>query len=115
MIMAQAHVAHDCIIGDHTVIASLTSLAGHVEVEDWVVVGGSTGIHQFVRVGAYSMVGGSSRLSQDVPPYMTVAGSPARVHGLNMVGLRRNGFSPDLRRELKAAYRILYPGLAHLT
>ncbi len=108
MIMAQAHVAHDCVIGDHTVIASLTGLAGHVEVEDWAMVGGVTGIHQFVRIGAYSMVGGSSRLSQDVPPYMIVAGSPATVRGLNAVGLRRNGFSPDLRRELKTAYRILY-------
>jgi UDP-N-acetylglucosamine acyltransferase len=108
MIMAQAHVAHDCVIGDHTIIASLTGLAGHVEVEDWAMIGGVTGVHQFVRIGAYSMVGGSSRLSQDVPPYMTVAGSPATVRGLNMVGLRRNGFNPDLRRELKAVYRILY-------
>lgn len=108
MIMAQSHVAHDCVIGNHVVIASLAGLAGHVEVEDWAMVGGVTGIHQFVRVGAYSMVGGSSRLSQDVPPYMIVAGSPATVRGLNMVGLRRNGFGPDLRRELKAVYRILY-------
>jgi len=108
MIMAQAHVAHDCVIGDHTIIASLTGLAGHVVVEDWATIGGVTGIHQFVRIGAYSMVGGSSRLSQDVPPYMIVAGSPATVHGLNAVGLRRHGFAPDLRRELKAAYRILY-------
>jgi UDP-N-acetylglucosamine acyltransferase len=108
LIMAQAHVAHDCVIGDHTVIASLTGLAGHVEIEDWATVGGVTGIHQFVRVGAYSMVGGGSRLSQDAPPYMTVNGNPATVRGLNMVGLRRNGFGLELRRELKTAYRLLY-------
>jgi len=108
LIMAQAHVAHDCVIGDHTVIASLTGLAGHVEIEDWATVGGGTGIHQFVRVGTYSMVGGGSRLSQDAPPYMTVSGNPATVHGLNMVGLRRNGFGLELRRELKTAYRLLY-------
>lgn len=108
MIMAQAHVAHDCILGNHTVIASLAGLAGHVEVEDWAMVGGVTGVHQFVRIGTYSMVGGSSRLSQDAPPYMMVAGSPATVRGLNSVGLRRNGISPDQRRDLKTAYRILY-------
>ena len=108
LIMAQVHVAHDCAIGDHTIIASLTGLAGHVEVGDWAVVGGVTGVHQFVRIGAYSMVGGSSRLSQDAPPYMVVAGSPATVRGLNVVGLRRNGFDSHLRRELKTAYRILY-------
>lgn len=107
-IMAQAHVAHDCILGDYTVIASLAGLAGHVEVEDGVMIGGVTGVHQFVRIGAYSMVGGSSRLSQDVPPYMTVAGSPATVRGLNTVGLRRYGFKFDQRRELKAVYRTLY-------
>lgn len=107
-IMAQAHVAHDCRLADSTVIASLAALAGHVEVEDGAMVGGATGIHQFVRIGAYSMVGGSSRLSQDVPPYMLVAGNPATVRGLNVVGLRRHGFQPHQRRELKAAYRLLY-------
>lgn len=108
MIMAQAHVAHDCRIGNHTIIASLAGLAGHVDVEDGAMIGGVTGIHQFVRIGAYSMVGGSSRLSQDVPPYMIAAGSPATVHGLNVIGLRRHGFGAEQRRELKTAYRTLY-------
>ncbi|GIX46421.1 MAG: acyl-[acyl-carrier-protein]--UDP-N-acetylglucosamine O-acyltransferase [Candidatus Tectimicrobiota bacterium] len=107
-IMSQAHVAHDCVIGNHVVLASLAALAGHVEVEDGVMVGGVTGVHQFVRLGTYSMVGGSSRISQDVPPYMLVAGNPAAVYGLNVVGLRRAGFDANLRRELKAAYRLLY-------
>ena len=107
-IMSQTHVAHDCVLGDHVIMASLAALAGHVEVEDGAVLGGVTGVHQFVHIGMYSMVGGSSRLSQDVPPFMMVAGNPATVHGLNVVGLRRAGFSPALRRELKAIYRILY-------
>ncbi len=107
-IMSQVHIAHDCVIGNHVVLASLAALAGHVEVEDFAMIGGVTGVHQFVRIGTYSMVGGSSRLSQDVPPYMLAAGNPAAIHGLNVVGLRRAGFDAGLRRELKAAYRLLY-------
>lgn len=107
-IMSQAHVAHDCVLGDRVVVASLTALAGHVKVEEGAMIGGVTGVHQFVHIGAHSMVGGSSRLIQDVPPYMTAAGNPATVHGLNVVGLRRAGFCPEQRRELKAVYRTLY-------
>ncbi|MGQ4806927.1 Acyl-[acyl-carrier-protein]--UDP-N-acetylglucosamine O-acyltransferase [Candidatus Entotheonellaceae bacterium PAL068K] len=107
-IMSQSHVAHDCVLGEQVVIASLTALGGHVEVEAGAVVGGGTAVHQFVRIGAHSMVGGNSSLSQDAPPYTMVAGNPAKVHGLNVVGLRRAGFAPPLRRELKAAYRTLY-------
>ena len=107
-IMAQAHIAHDCILGDNVVVASLTALAGHVEVEDWAVVGGVTGVHQFVRIGAHSMVGGASRLIQDAPPYMRTAGNPAMVRGVNSIGLRRSGFTPRERKELKEVYRLLY-------
>ena len=108
LVMSQAHVAHDCLLADRVVIASLTALAGYVEVEEGAMIGGATGVHQFVHVGAYSMVGGSSRLNQDVPPYMIAAGNPARVRGLNSVGLRRSDFCPELRRQLKTAYRTLY-------
>ena len=107
-IMSQAHIAHDCILGDNVVVASLTALAGHVEVEDWAVVGGVTGVHQFVRIGAHSMVGGASRLIQDAPPYMRTAGNPAMVRGVNSIGLRRSGFTPKERKELKEVYRLLY-------
>lgn len=107
-VMAQAHVAHDCIIRDHGVVASLTALAGHVEVETSATIGGVSGIHQFVRVGSYSMVGGGSRVVQDVPPFMLAVGNPATVHGLNAVGLRRAAFPSEVRRELKQAYRLLY-------
>jgi UDP-N-acetylglucosamine acyltransferase len=108
LVMSQAHVAHDCSLADFVVVASLTALAGHVEVEEGAMIGGVTGVHQFVRIGAHSMVGGSSRLNQDVPPYTIAAGNPARVRGLNAVGLRRAGFCPEFRRQLKTAYRILY-------
>lgn len=107
-IMSQSHIAHDCRIGDHVVVASLTALAGHVVVEDWAVVGGVTGVHQFVRIGTHSMVGGASRLIQDAPPYMRTAGNPAMVRGLNTIGLRRSGFAPRERKELKEVYRLLY-------
>jgi UDP-N-acetylglucosamine acyltransferase len=107
-IMSQTHVAHDCVLGDQVVMTSLTGLAGHVEIEDGAVLGGGVGVHQFVHIGAYSMIGGSSGLSQDVPPFMIAAGNPAIVRGVNVVGLRRAGFTPELRRELKAVYRTLY-------
>ena len=108
LVMSQAHVAHDCILADHVVVASLTALAGHVEVEEGAMIGGVTGVHQFVHIGAYSMVGGGSRLNQDVPPYMIAAGNPARVRGLNTIGLRRAEFCLEFRRQLKTAYRTLY-------
>ena len=107
-IMSQAHIAHDCVLGDHVVVASMTALAGHVEVEDWAVVGGVTGVHQFVRIGTHSIVGGASRLIKDAPPYMRTAGNPAMVRGVNTVGLRRAGFAPQQRKELKDVYRLLY-------
>lgn len=108
LVMSQVHVAHDCSIADHVVLASLSALAGYVEIEEGAMIGGTTGVHQFVHIGAYSMVGGSSRLNQDVPPYMIAAGNPARIRGLNSIGLRRSHFCPELRRQLKTAYRTLY-------
>ena len=114
-IMSQAHVAHDCVLGDHVIVASLTALAGHVEVEDWAVVGGVTGVHQFVRIGAHSIVGGASRLIQDAPPYMRTAGNPAQVRGVNTIGLRRSGFTPPQRKELKDVYRLLYRSDLNIT
>ncbi len=107
-VMAQAHIAHDCAIGNHVVVASLAALAGHVEVDEWATIGGVTGIHQFVHVGSYSMIGGGSRVVQDVPPFMLAAGNPTTIHGLNTVGLRRAAFPPEVRRALKQAYRLLY-------
>lgn len=108
LLMAYTHVAHDCVIGSNVVLSNAVNMAGHVVIEDWVVVGGMSAIHQFVHIGAHAFVGGAARLAQDVPPYVRVAGSPPKLYGLNSVGLDRRGFSPEVRRALKAAYRILF-------
>lgn len=108
LLMAYTHVAHDCVLGHHVIVSNAVNMAGHVELADWVIVGGLTPIHQFVRVGEHAFVGGGSRLSQDVPPYCRVAGSPAKLYGLNSVGLERRGFSSETRALLKKAYRIVF-------
>lgn len=108
LIMAYSHVAHDCRIGDHVILSNAVNMAGHVSIEDWAIVGGIVPIHQFVRVGTHAFVGGGSRISQDVPPYCRVAGSPAKLYGLNTVGLERRGFTNEVRRGLKKAYRTIF-------
>ena len=107
-IMAYVHVAHDCSIGDHTVLANLTQFAGHVEVGHWAVVGGMVGVHQFVRIGAHSMVGGGCPLRQDVPPFVLCGGNPVQPHGINVEGLQRRGFEEAAISALKRAYRSLF-------
>jgi UDP-N-acetylglucosamine acyltransferase len=108
LLMAYTHVAHDCEIGNHVVLANAVNMAGHVTIEDWAIVGGLTPLHQFVRIGAHAFVGGGSRISQDVPPYCRAAGNPPKLFGLNSVGLERRGFSEDVRKALKQTYRILF-------
>jgi UDP-N-acetylglucosamine acyltransferase len=108
LLMAYTHVAHDCELGNHVILANAVNMAGHVVMEDWVTVGGITPIHQFVRIGAHAFVGGGSRIPQDVPPYCRVAGNPPALYGLNSIGLERRGFSPEVRKALKQAYRILF-------
>ena len=110
LLMAYTHVAHDCRVGSHVVLANSVNMAGHVVLEDWVIVGGLTPIHQFVRIGAHAFVGGGSRIPQDVPPYCRAAGNPPKLYGLNSVGLDRRGFSPETRKALKAAYRLVFNG-----
>lgn len=107
-IMAYAHVAHDCLIGNHVIMANLATLAGHVEVEDYAIIGGLTAVHQFVKIGKYAIVGGCSAVLKDIPPYVKAQGNRAKLYGLNTVGLHRHGFSPDTMRRLKEAYRILF-------
>ena len=106
--MAYTHVAHDCIVGDHTVFANHATLAGHVEVGDHAVLGGFVGIHQFVKVGAHAMLGISAVITQDVPPFMTIAGNPPQPYGINAEGLKRRGFTPEDIAALKRAYKTLY-------
>ncbi len=107
-IMAYCHVAHDCVVGDHTVFANHATLAGHVEIGDWTILGGFVGVHQFVKVGAHVMAGISSVVTQDVPPYLTIAGHPCTPRGINSEGLKRRGFSADAIAALKRAFRTLY-------
>jgi UDP-N-acetylglucosamine acyltransferase len=107
-IMAYVHIAHDCVIGDHTVLASTTQLAGHVTIGDWAVMGGMNGVHQFVRIGAHAMCGGGSVLLQDVPPYVLCRGNPAQPYGINVEGLQRRGFDETTLGALKRAYRSIY-------
>ena len=113
LLMAYSHVAHDCIIGDHVVIANSAALAGHIIVEDRAIIGGLVGIHQFVRVGTLAMVGGCSRVVQDVPPYSTCVGYPAKVFSLNSEGLRRASITSEAKDQLHRAFRVLFhSGLA---
>ena len=109
LVMAYVHVAHDCRVGDHVVLANGVTMAGHVEIGDWAVVGGLTGIRQFTRIGRHAMVGGGARLVRDVAPYTLVRGSPVtRTCGINRVGLERRGFDAAAIRALRAAYATIF-------
>ncbi len=108
MLMAYAHIGHNCEIGSHVVIASYVGISGHVTVEDYANFGGISGIHQFCRIGTLAMIGGMSCVVQDVPPYMLTDGRPAKVYDVNVRGLRRSGVSAKVRGELRAAYKLLY-------
>ena len=107
-LMAYVHVAHDCQIGEQVVMANQASLAGHVEIGPHAVIGGMTGVHQFVRIGAYAFVGACSGVLQDIPPYVKAQGNRAKPFGLNVVGLRRQGFSAEAVQALKEAYRLIF-------
>ena len=107
-IMAYVHIAHDCQLGDHIILANNATLAGHVHLADWVFIGGLTGIHQFVKIGAHAMAGFASAVTQDVPPFMTVDGNPLAVHGFNVVGLRRRGFTAERIALVKQMHKLLY-------
>ncbi|MDH4192480.1 MAG: acyl-ACP--UDP-N-acetylglucosamine O-acyltransferase [Betaproteobacteria bacterium] len=107
-IMAYTHIAHDCQVGSHAILANLTQLAGHVRVDDWAILGGGSLVHQFVHIGAHSFVGVGTRLTQDLPPYVTVSGAEPKPYGINSEGLRRRGYSAQAIDEIKRAYRTLY-------
>ena len=106
--MAHAHIAHDCTVGDGVVLANSVALAGHVRIDDHAVLGGLAAVHQFARVGTHALVGGGAMVSQDVPPFTLAQGDRARLKGLNLVGLRRAGFPPDVIQALKVAFRWLF-------
>ncbi len=107
-LMAYVHVAHDCVLGDHIILANNTSLAGHVQMGDWVICSGFAAAHQFCRIGAHAFIGAYVGAARDVPPYVVVTGNPPEPRGINLEGLRRRGFGAEQMRNLKEAYRVLY-------
>lgn len=108
LLLIHAHVAHDCLLGDHIIMSGFAGLAGHVVVEDHAIFGGYVAVHQFCRIGCHSMMGGCSKIVQDVPPYMIVDGNPGETRAVNKVGLERRGFSEEAREALKLAHKILF-------
>ncbi len=108
LFMAYVHIAHDCNVGNHTILANSATLAGHVWVDDYAILGGGTMVHQFCRIGRHCMSAGGSIVLKDIPAYVMASGQSASAHGLNTEGLRRRGFSPELITELKRAYKTIY-------
>ena len=106
--MAYGHVAHDCSVGDNCIIANAVQIGGHAHIGDWVIIGGSTPVHQFSLIGEHAMIAGGIRITQDVPPYILTAHTPASFAGLNVIGLRRRGFKNEDIQILKEAYGLLY-------
>jgi UDP-N-acetylglucosamine acyltransferase len=107
-LMAYAHVAHDCTLGDSIIMSNAATLGGHIEIGDHAIVGGLVAIHQFVRIGTYAFIGGKSAIVKDIPPFMMAAGDRARLFGLNQLGLKRQGFSQEKIQHLKRAYQIIW-------
>ena len=108
LFMAYTHIAHDCIIGNHVTMANGASLAGHVHLCDHAILGGFTLVHQFTQIGQYSFSAMGSAITQDIPPFIMVGGRPTRPHGINSVGMERNGVTPEAIRQIRKAYKILY-------
>ena len=107
-IMAYVHIAHDCIVGNNVIIANAVNLSGHVEIEDWAIVGGMVGVHQFVKIGQHCFIGGHYRVAKDIPPYIIAAGEPIAYHGLNIIGLKRRGFTNETIRDIKHTCRLIF-------
>jgi len=108
LVMASSHVAHDCVLGDHVIVINYAGLTGHVTVGDRATIGGLTGIHPFSRIGTYAYLGGCSKVTQDVPPFVIADGVPAVARAVNVVGMRRGGIDAHARRQVQAAFRLLY-------
>ncbi|MGH8198759.1 MAG: acyl-ACP--UDP-N-acetylglucosamine O-acyltransferase [Steroidobacteraceae bacterium] len=108
LFMAYSHVAHDCVVGSNTVFANCASLAGHVEIGDWVILGGLSAVHQHCKVGAHAFLAGGAIVTRDVPPYVMVAGNPSAPHAVNSEGLKRRGFTEEQVRSVREAYRLVY-------
>ena len=106
--LAYSHIGHDCIVGDSVVFSNNGTLAGHVQIGDHAVMGGLTAVHQFCRIGRFAITGGCSKIVQDIPPFMIADGNPAKIRGVNLVGLERNNFPPESVKLIKEAFRLIY-------
>jgi UDP-N-acetylglucosamine acyltransferase len=106
--LAYSHIGHDCTVGDEVVFSNNATLAGHVQVGNHAVMGGLTAVHQFCRIGRFAIMGGCSKIVQDVPPFMIADGNPAEIRGVNLVGLERQGFTPESVKWIKEAFRLIY-------
>ena len=108
LFMAYAHVAHDCVVGNHVILANAATLAGHVEVDDFAILGGLSAVHQFTRIGCHVMASGGSMIAQDIAPYSLVQGDRAKTVGLNLTGLKRRGFSREELNNVKNLYKLVF-------
>ena len=108
LLMAYAHVAHDCHLGNQIIMANCATLAGHVEIQDWVIMGGLSAAHQFTKIGAHAFIANNGAVTRDVPPYVMAVGQPAEPHSVNTEGLKRRGFTPQQILNIRRAYRVLY-------
>jgi UDP-N-acetylglucosamine acyltransferase len=114
-IMSYVHLAHDCHVGNGVILGNTVQLAGHVTIEERAIISGVTAVHQFVKIGKFSFIGGCSRVPKDVAPFVKAVGNPIKLFGLNSVGLERNGFPEEVRRELKRAYRLFFKSELNLS
>ena len=108
LLMPYVHIAHDCVVGSHTVFANNVGISGHVQVADWAILGGYAGVNQFIKIGAHAMVGGCTHLTNDVPAYIIVSGNPAAVRSINAIGLERRGFDKDTIKAIREAFKVIY-------
>jgi UDP-N-acetylglucosamine acyltransferase len=108
LMMPYVHIAHDCAVGDYTVFANNAGISGHVQVDDWAILGGLAGVNQFIKIGAHAMVGGMTHITNDIPAYMIVSGTPATIRGINAIGLERRGYSKSVIQTIRKAYKIIY-------
>ena len=115
LLMAYSHIAHDCSVGNHVILANAVQLGGHVQIEDWAIIGGLTGVHQFERIGKHSMVGAGFRVMKDVPPFALAGNHPLGFSGVNVIGLQRRGFSAESIISIKGAYRLIYQSGMNVT
>lgn len=108
LIMAYAHIAHDCVIRDHAILANAATLAGHVEIDEWAIIGGLTALHQFTSIGKHVLISGGSLVRKDIPPYTKAAREPISYVGVNSIGLRRRGYNSEQINQIQDIYRIIY-------